>query len=301
MFPGIPHSRATRAVEGALARSNFNSCSTSGNSGFILTRYFGRCIPAVRPGRGDVERREGNFAAAFFDLDRTLVPGASMFWLVRAMVDEGFVPIAKALQLAVGHVRYRATKKERLATITNARNSSLRAIRGKDVAELSKIAERVAMSELAPRVYPRMAGLIDAHKQAGHLTYLVTASTQELARPLAGALGFHAALATHAEVIDGVYTGRLNGVLNHGMAKAERVSKLARALHIDLSRSTAYSDSISDLPLLELVSTPVAVHPDKALRSIARSRGWLVIDPRGDDPISAHEITSTRHLTSSSL
>jgi len=224
-----------------------------------------------------------------------------MFWLVRAMVDEGFVPIAKALQLAVGHVRYRATKKERLSTITNARESSLRAIRGKSVAELSKIAERVAMSELAPRVYPRMAGLIDAHKQAGHLTYLVTASTQELARPLAGALGFHAALATHAEVVDGLYTGRLNGVLNHGRAKAEHVFKLARDLHVDLARSTAYSDSISDLPLLELVGTPVAVHPDKTLRSIARARNWLVIDPRGDDPIDAHEITKTHRLAPSSL
>jgi HAD superfamily hydrolase (TIGR01490 family) len=224
-----------------------------------------------------------------------------MFWLVRAMVDEGFVPIAKAKQLAVGHVRYRATKKERLSTIANARESSLRAIRGKSVAELSKIAERVAMSELAPRVYPRMAGLIDAHKQAGELTYLVTASTQELARPLAGALGFHAALATHAEVVDGVYTGRLNGVLNHGKAKAERVFKLAHDLHIDLARSTAYSDGISDLPLLELVGTPVAVHPDKTLRSIARARSWLVIDPRGDEPIDAHEIAGPRHLASSSL
>jgi HAD superfamily hydrolase (TIGR01490 family) len=224
-----------------------------------------------------------------------------MFWLVRAMVDEGFVPIAKALQLAVGHVRYRATKKERLSTIANARESSLRAIRGKNVVELSKIAERVAMSELAPRVYPRMAGLVEAHKQAGHLTYLVTASTQELARPLAGAVGFHAALATHAEVVDGLYTGRLNGALNHGKAKAERVSKLARALRIDLGRSTAYSDSISDLPLLELVGTPIAVHPDKALRSIARARNWPVIDPRGHDLFDADEITRTRHLMSFSL
>jgi HAD superfamily hydrolase (TIGR01490 family) len=223
-----------------------------------------------------------------------------MFWLVRAMVGEGFVPIAKALQLAVGHVRYRATKKERLSTIANTRESSLRAIRGKSVADLSKIAERVAMSELAPRVYPKMAGLVDAHKQAGHLTYLVTASTLELARPLAGALGFHAALATHAESVDGVYTGRLNGGLNHGKAKADRVLKLAGDLHIDLLRSTAYSDSISDLPLLELVGTAVAVHPDKMLRSIARVRNWLVIDPRGDDPIDAHEITRTRDLASSS-
>ncbi len=223
-----------------------------------------------------------------------------MFWLVKAMVDEGFVPIAKALQLAVGHVRYRATKKERPSTIKNTRESSLRAIAGKRVAELAKIAERVAMSEIAPRVYPRMANLIEAHKQAGHLTYLVTASTHELARPLAGALGIHTALATHAEAVDGVYTGRLDGNLNHGRTKAERVLKLARDLRIDLARSTAYSDSISDLPLLELVGNPVAVDPDKSLRTIARARGWPVIDPRNDDPVDSEAITRT-YLASSPL
>jgi haloacid dehalogenase-like hydrolase len=125
-----------------------------------------------------------------------------------------------------------------------------------------------------------MRRVIDAHHANGDKTYLVTAAPRELAERIAAYLGMDGALGTEAELVDGVYTGRLVGPVLHGPAKLDAVRQLAGEQRIDLSQSSAYSDSLNDLPLLEGVGHPVAVNPDRMLRELAAERGWPVQDFR---------------------
>ena len=118
------------------------------------------------------------------------------------------------------------------------------------------------------------------HLDAGQRVWLVTATPVELANILARRLGLTGALGTVAESVDGVYTGRLVGGLLHGEAKAAAIRALAEREGLDLARSSAYSDSANDLPMLSLVGHPIAVNPDAELRAVATERGWPMHDFR---------------------
>ena len=201
-----------------------------------------------------------------------------MFYLVRAMVRCGYVSLPQGLRLAAGHLRYRATRRERFETIDRTRDTSLAAIRGRLREELVGLSAAIVRDELMPRVYSAISGLIDEHRRAGDEIYLATSSAEELAQPMARALGMHGAMGTRVEVEDGIYTGRLQGPLNHGDAKAARILITARGRGLDLASSTAYSDSIHDRPMLELVGRPVAVNPDRRLRALASSRNWPILE-----------------------
>src|SRR5207244_9162369 len=142
-------------------------------------------------------------------------------------------------------------------------------LRGLAPEELRELVAGALERSLLPLVYADALDLAAAHRGRGERTYIVTASLQEIADALAAELGFDAALGSVAEVRDGVYTGRPLRAL-HAHAKAEAL----RELDVDLAGSTAYSDSISDLPLLEAVGHPVAVNPDRGLRRVALERGW---------------------------
>ena len=122
--------------------------------------------------------------------------------------------------------------------------------------------------------------LLSRHKRAGREVYIASSSPEDYLALLANELGIDGVVGTRAEVVDGLYTGELDGTMVHGPEKAARVQLLARDREIDLSRSFAYSDSVNDLPLLELVGNPVAMNPDHRLRAIARGRGWQVLDFR---------------------
>jgi HAD superfamily hydrolase (TIGR01490 family) len=152
----------------------------------------------------------------------------------------------------------------------------------------------IAEERILPRVYEGITKVIDHHRAAGDLTYLCTASPQELAEIVADSLDMSGALGTRAEVSDdGRYTGRLTdvGVL-HGEAKAAAVAELAARLDIDLQESYAYSDSINDLPLLELVGHPIAVNPETDLKRAAREMGWPVYELRTRRPLLLFGIPS---------
>jgi len=201
-----------------------------------------------------------------------------MFYLVKEMVRCGYVSLPRGLQLAVGHVRYRATRQEHHSTIDRARDTSLAAIRGRPRDELVGLSAQIVHEHLVPRVYSTIIVLIEQHRLAGDEIYLATSSAEELAQPMARELGMDGAMGTRVEVEAGIYTRRLRSPLNHGEAKAARIVNTARGRRLDLSRSTAYSDSIHDLPMLELVGHPVAVNPDRRLRALARSRDWRIIE-----------------------
>jgi HAD superfamily hydrolase (TIGR01490 family) len=219
-------------------------------------------------------------AAAFFDVDNTMMQGASIFQFARGLAARKFFTSSDLVRFAVGQVRFRVSGRENLANASEARNVALSFVAGRPVAEVVALGEDIYDELMADKIYPGTKALAQRHLDAGQRVWLVTATPIELAQIIARRLGLTGALGTVAETTDGVYTGRLVGELLHGPAKAAAVRSLAAREGLDLRRCTAYSDSANDLPMLSVVGTAVAVNPDPGLREIARSRGWTIRDYR---------------------
>lgn len=218
---------------------------------------------------------------AFFDLDRTLIPGSSLFLLARGLHRRDLFGTADILRFASQQLIYRAGKVETAGAVSTSRVAALEFVRGRRRADLQALAREICDEEILPNVYPHMARLVEAHRTAGDVTFLATAAPVELAAILADALGMTGAVGTEAEVDDGErYSGTLHGPVLHGSAKAIAVAAAAAAWGVDLASSVAYSDSINDLPLLELVGDAAVVNPDRKLRAVASARGWPVHDVR---------------------
>ncbi len=219
-------------------------------------------------------------AAAFFDLDNTMIKGASMFHLAKGLYRHGFFGtrvIAKGIWLQVW---FRVVGRENPHHIEDARAASLSFIAGHTVAELEEIGQETYENAIHPRIWPGTRALAQQHLAAGQQAWLVTAAPVEVAGIIAARLGLNGALGTTAEHVDGVYTGRLRGELLHGAAKADAVRALAEAEGLDLARCAAYSDSVNDLPMLSVVGHPAVINPDRRLRRHALERGWPVRDFR---------------------
>ena len=157
------------------------------------------------------------------------------------------------------------------------RDRVLDAIRGVSVEELTALGD-VIIPRLVDDVRREAQGFLELHREAGRDTYMVTASPIEIVRGLAQELGMTDAIATVAEIVDGKYTGELSEPFCYGPGKAHGISKLAAQRGYDLDLCYGYSDSVSDLPMLELVGHPVAVNPDRELERIARARGWPIVE-----------------------
>lgn len=219
--------------------------------------------------------------AAFFDLDKTLVPGSSLFLMARGMYERDFYRVRDMVRFAVGQVAYRIGGSERERAMDRTRDSSLEFIKGHSQDEMRALGREIADERILPRVYPDIAQVVRQHGEAGDLTFLTTAAPIEVAEIVAQGLGMTGAIGTISEVDEtGRYTGRLVGELLHGPAKAKAAEELAARHGIELRDCAAYSDSINDLPLLETVGHPHAVNPDHQLRRIARSRGWPIHELR---------------------
>jgi HAD superfamily hydrolase (TIGR01490 family) len=233
-------------------------------------------VPRPRPRR----RAPDPTAAAFFDVDNTVVRGASIFHLARGLYARHFFTNRDIARFALMQLKFVVGGAEDLDDMNSVRARALSFIEGHSVEELQRVGEEIFDELISGRIWPGTRALTQMHLDAGQRVWLVTASPIELARTIADRLGLTGALGTVAEVRDGRYTGRLVGELMHGEAKAEAVRALADREGLDLSRCTAYSDSANDLPMLTLVGTAVAVNPDTELRSVARARGWQVRDFR---------------------
>ncbi len=218
-------------------------------------------------------------AAAFFDVDNTVIRGASIFVLARGLWRRDFFGPRDIAAMAWKQARFIAVG-ENLEHLDQIREQALAWVAGHSVAELTAIGEEVYDEAMAGRVWPGTRALAMGHLERGQEVWLVTATPVEVAQVIAHRLGLSGALGTVAESVDGVYTGRLVGQPLHGAAKARAVSALAQEKGLDLSRCAAYSDSANDIPLLSLVGHPCAVNPDAALLGHARARGWQVVDYR---------------------
>ncbi len=222
----------------------------------------------------------GGRTAAFFDVDNTVVRGASSFHVGRAAQRRGMFRMRDLLRFAAHQIRFEIFGESK-AGIELVRGRALSIVAGLSVAEVTTLAEEVYDEVLASRVFPGTKRLVDAHLAAGHEVWLVTATPLEIGELIARRLGATGALGTVAEHRDGVYTGRLVGSLLHGNAKAVAVRRLAEERGLDLGSCHAYSDSVNDLPLLGVVGHPCAINPDRSLRTRAREKGWPVREFRG--------------------
>ena len=220
-------------------------------------------------------RRTPERAAAFFDLDRTLIEGSSAVHFARAARAAGLVSRRRLARDAWANLRFR------LEGSTDERADALRQrildlIAGVRVRDLARLGPRI-LSGVLPRLYPEMLETAHAHQDAGRRAYIVTAASNELAEALARVLAFDGGVGARSEISDGVYTGRPEGPFTYGEGKAAAVRRLAEEEGIDLGASYAYSDSASDLPMLRAVGHPVAVNPDRGLAAVAGEEGWRVM------------------------
>ncbi len=214
-------------------------------------------------------------SAAFFDLDRTLISGSSAFTLATQARKAGLIPNLEFVRDATGAVTFKlfgasddttdAVRTRVLDTVKGMRQSDLQALNTE------------VLPRLMAKLRPEARRLLDRHRHAGRDTYIVSAAPQEIVEPLAHSLGMTSGLGTRGVVEDGKYTGELDGPFCYGEGKVEAITELAHWHRYDLGQCYAYSDSASDLPMLEAVGHPVAVNPDTRLERHARRHGWPIV------------------------
>lgn len=214
-------------------------------------------------------------AAAFFDLDRTLMAGSSGIFFAKAAFETGMISRKRLAKDLYENLRFR------LLGSTDARADAVRLrvgemISGVAVRELERLSPRI-LAGVLPRLYPEMLAKAWAHQDEGVRVYILTAASQEMADLLARVLAFDGGLGSRSEVVDGFYTGKAAGPFNYREGKLAVMKELAGREGIDLAASYAYSDSESDLPMLRGVGHPIAVNPDAELSRIAREEGWEVV------------------------
>jgi HAD superfamily hydrolase (TIGR01490 family) len=215
-------------------------------------------------------------AAAFFDLDRTLLRRSSALALAPSFRRHGVISRTQLAKAAFWQLVFvaRGVSDER---VRRAASDGLMILRGFTPEQMQALVAGALEEVLRPLVYREPLDLARRHQERGEPVYVVSAALQEIVDALAADLGFDGALGTICEVEDGTYTGRPLRSL-HGAGKADAVRELAEREGIDLAASTAYSDGYTDLPFLEAVGHPVAVNPDAHLRRTALERGWPVLE-----------------------
>ena len=214
-------------------------------------------------------------AAAFFDLDKTTITTASMFAFSSTLRDAGYLDTRVVLRAIYGRLvfKYLGADEDRMEEM---RNQALRLTKGWERDKMARLVTDALEDVIDPIVYEEALDEITAHKAAGHMVFMVSASPEEIVRPLARHLGADGAVASVAAIDDeGRYTGEVE-FYSYGPFKADAMEVLALEHDLDLRDSYAYTDSITDLPMLEAVGHPVVVNPDRQLRGVAQERGWEI-------------------------
>jgi HAD superfamily hydrolase (TIGR01490 family) len=212
-------------------------------------------------------------AAAFFDLDKTLMAGSSGMQFARVATQHGIVGRRQLASWAVEHLRYRlrGTTDERTNEVLRAARDLISGVPARSIERMNP----EVLAAILPRVYPQMLDEVYAHQDAGRATFIVSAAGNGVVEPLAAVLGMDGGIGTSYEIDDeGAFTGRFDGPFVYGPGKVEAMEAFAGEHGIDLAASYAYSDSLSDLPMLRAVGHPVVVNPDPPLAEIARGEGW---------------------------
>jgi HAD superfamily hydrolase (TIGR01490 family) len=213
--------------------------------------------------------------AAFFDLDKTIIAKSAMLAFGRPLYREGFLnkrAIMRAMYAQFVFVLVGADEEK----MEKVRSAMLTLTRGWDQKRVAEIAREALDDVITPIIYAEAAELINRHHAEGRKVIIISSSPEEVVGPLADHLGVDEYVATRAKIDDeGRYTGELQ-FYAYGAFKAQAMRELAASEGIDLSESYAYTDSVTDLPMLETVGHPVAVNPDRDLLRVAREREWEI-------------------------
>lgn len=221
------------------------------------------------------EPQERPTGAAFFDLDKTLIAGSSAMPFARAAQAHGLITRWQVFGWGRDHLRYRikgATDEETDQVLAVARET----IMGSPRAVIDRMWPEV-LAEVLQRIYPQVLAEVHRHQDEGRPTYIVSAAAADMVEFLADILGMDGGIGTRYMVVDGRYTGELDGPFVYGPGKVTAMERVATDRGIDLAESWAYSDSASDLPMLEAVGHAVTVNPDSPLTAVARGRGWEIM------------------------
>ncbi len=217
-----------------------------------------------------------NAIVAFFDVDNTLLRGASIFHIAKAARRQRLIGIRDILRFCWHQATFLFVG-ENSNHLASIKNRALDLIGGHTETELTGIATEVFERDIVSRLWPETVALTREHLRKGHEVWLITASPQLVAQVIADRLGLTGALGTRIEAAGGVFTGSLDGPVLHGRQKAVAARALTARLGAELAECWAYSDSRNDIPLLTLVGNPVVVNADAALGRHARQRGWTTL------------------------
>ena len=222
------------------------------------------------------EKSSEGKGAAFFDLDKTLMAGSSGMVFARVANRKGFVPRRQLARWGLDHLRYRlrGSSDEQTSAVVEVAKRIFAEIPERDIERMGP----EVLAGILPRIYPQMLDEIHRHQDEGRATFIVSAAGNDLVKTLAAVLGMEGGIGTRWAVgSDGKYTGEMDGPFVYGNGKVEAMRQFADKHDIDLSDSWAYSDSVSDLPMLRAVGHAVVVNPDGPLLEIARQEGWQVM------------------------
>jgi HAD superfamily hydrolase (TIGR01490 family) len=214
-------------------------------------------------------------AAAFFDLDKTIIARSSTLAFGPSFYRHGLISRHDVVRGLLAQLLFRlgGASHQRMEKF---RDQVSQVCRGWPADRVTDIITRNLQDLIVPHLYAEALALLTAHRSAGQDVVIVSTSGQEMVGPIGDLLGAATVIATRMEVADGRYTGQVE-FYAYGQAKADQVGRLARERGYSLPHSYAYSDSITDLPMLEIVGNPRAVNPDRALRKVALQRGWPVL------------------------
>jgi HAD superfamily hydrolase (TIGR01490 family) len=229
-------------------------------------------------------------AAAFFDLDKTIIATSSATAFRRPFLAQGLLTRRSMLRAAYAQLVFHMGGADEAQT-ERLRAQLSRMVTGWDTRQVAAIIGETLHESIGPTVYAEAVRLIDEHHEAGRDVVVVSASGSELVRPIADLVGADDVIASRMQVADGRYTGGIDRYV-YGQTKADAIAELAAQRGYDLADCYAYSDSVTDAPMLAAVGHAFVVNPNHALRRLAEEHGWVAL--RFERPVSLGPFTSRR-------
>jgi HAD superfamily hydrolase (TIGR01490 family) len=217
-----------------------------------------------------------NTVVAFFDVDNTLLRGASIYHLAKGARRLGMLPLRDILRFAWHQIRFIAVG-ENHAHLGHVRERAMQLVGGHSEKQLVDLAKIVYTRDIEKNLWPETVAIAREHLERGHQVWLITASPQLMAQVIADKLGLTGALGTRIECIEGTFTGNIDGAVLHGENKAIAAGEFLEARSIDSGKCWAYSDSRNDIPLMSLVGNRVAINPDAGLSAHAHESNWPIL------------------------
>ena len=221
------------------------------------------------------QHRAGTPIAAFFDLDKTIIAKSSSLAFSRPFFDQGLINRRSVLKSSYAQFMFLLSAADH-DQVERMRKHVTEMCTGWDVEQVSSIVRETLHEIVDPLVFAEAADLIAGHKARGHHVVIVSASGAEIVEPIGEMLGADYSMASRMKVVDGKYAGVMDFYC-YGEEKVVAMNEISRAVGYDLSQCFAYSDSITDLPMLSAVGHPTVINPDRALRREAAERGWPML------------------------